>query len=426
MLRGGLWRHPDFLKLWTGQAVSRIGSAVSVQALPLAAVMSLGATPLQMGFLNGAGAAGILFFGLFAGAWVDRFRRRPILILTDLGRALVLGSIPLAAALHALNMSYLYLASMAAGLLTIFFDSAYEAYVPSLVSRDNVLEANAKLALTVSIADISGTGVAGTLVQLFTAPMVILADAVSFLGSAFFVWRITAPEPDPKRAGPADMRREITEGLRESWYNPTLRALARRKGMAAFFAGFIGCLYMVFAIRDLHLKPAVLSLVIAVGGVSNLFGAMVSESLVKRFGIGHTLFGSALAAGVAALLPPFARGSAATCAGVLVLAQTVDMAWPIYHINEVTLRQSVTPERLLGRVNSAMNMLFYGIFPVGGLVAGIIAEYIGMRTTLIIGGAGFLLSSFWLRGLIAVDAAPADSAAIGTYPGDPGAPGQNP
>ncbi|MDR3699008.1 MAG: MFS transporter [Candidatus Sulfopaludibacter sp.] len=396
MPRGGLWRNPDFLRLWTGQAISQMGSAVSAQALPLAAVLSLGASPLQMGLLNGAGAAAILLFGLFAGAWVDRFRRRPILIFADLGRAAVFGAIPLAAAFHRLSMNYLYLAAASGGLLSVFFDSGYQAYVPALVRRENILEANAKLALTVSIADITGTGAAGVLVQWLTAPMAILSDAASFLCSAFSVWRIQTREPPPKIDGPRHMQREIAEGLREAWHNPTLRILTRRTATAAFFLGFIGCLYFVFAIRELHLSPALLGGIIAIGGVSNLFGALISERLVARFGIARTLLGSALAAGAAALLLPLAHGPVPACAATLALAQTLDMAWPIYHINELTLRQTVTPDRLLGRVNSAMHLLFRGIMPAGALAGGILAESIGMRPTLLAGALGFLLSSLWL------------------------------
>ena len=396
MPRGGLWRNPDFLKLWTGQAVSQMGSAISLQAVPLAAVMTLGATPFQMGLLNGAGAAAILAFGLFAGAWVDRFRRRPILIIADLGRAAGYGSIPLAAALHRLSMNHLYLAAAAGGLLTVLFDSGYQAYVPALVQRENILEANAKLALTVSIADITGTGAAGLLVQWLTAPMAILFDAASFLCSSFSVLRIQTREPAPKIGGAGHIGAEIVEGLREAWHNPTLRILSKRKGTAAFFMGFIACLYVVFAIRELHLSPALLGGVIAVGGGSNLFGALISERLVKRFGIARTLFGSALVAGAAALLLPLARGPVSACAATLILAQIFDMAWPIYHINELTLRQTVTPDHLLGRVNSAMHLLFHGILPAGALAGGILAESIGMRATLFAGALGFLLSSLWL------------------------------
>ena len=196
-------------------------------------------------------------------------------------------------------MGHLYLAAGAGGLLTVFFDSGYEAWMcPSLVDRENRLEANAKLALTVSIADVGGTGAAGVLVQWITAPIAILFDAVSFLASAFSIWRIEKSEPPPQAQAQPHMRREIAEGLHEAWHNPTLKILTKRAAMAGFFGGFFGCLYMVFAIRELHLGPALLGGIIAVGGASNLFGALVSERLVKRFGIARTLFGSAVMAGV--------------------------------------------------------------------------------------------------------------------------------
>ncbi len=403
MPRGKLWGDTDFLKLWYGQAVSKIGSAISTQAIPLAAVLLLGASPWQMGLLNGAGAAAILLFGLFAGAWVDRVRRRPLLIAADLGRAAVLATIPLAAAFHRLTMHHLYFAAAAGGLLTVLFDSGYEAYVPFLVERENILEANSRLALTVSIADIGGTGVAGLLVQSIGAATAILVDAASFVASAFSLWRIGKNEGAPEAGPGGGIRGEIAEGLREAWHNPVLRILTRRTAMAAFFGGFIGCLYIVFAIRELHLRPALLSMVIAVGGVSNLFGALVSERLVQRFGIGRTLLGAALTAGAAVLLPPLAHGSPAQCAAVLIIAQLFDLSWPIYQINELTLRQSVTPSRLLGRVNSAMYLLFYGVMPLGALAGGAIAQTAGMRATMMAGAVGFLLSCLWLLPLVRYD-----------------------
>ncbi len=393
---GGLWRNRDFLKLWAGQAVSQVGTRISAQALPLAAVLTLQASPFQMGLLNGAGGAAVLLFGLFAGAWADRLRRCPILIFADLGRAAVLGSIPLAAALHRLTMGHLYLASAASGLLSVFFDAGYQAYVPALVERKNILEANGKLALTESIADVGGTGAAGLLVQWITAPMAILFDAVSFLVSAFSIWRIEKREQPPKAEAQAHIFREIADGLRTSWRNPILRALTKRTATAAFFAGSIGCLYMVFAIRELHLSPALLGGIISLGGVSNLFGAWVSERLVKRFGFGTVLIASALACTGAGLAPPLAHGTVAACAATLVAGQAFDMGWPIYNINELSLRQAVTPDHLLGRVNSAMHLLFYGVIPVGALAGGKIAQSIGMRATMLAGAAGFLLSTLWL------------------------------
>jgi len=181
-----LWRDPDFLKLWAGQAVSQIGSWITLVGLPLTAVLVLGASPLQMGLLSGAGAAAVLVFGLFAGAWADRLRRRPILIAADLGRAAVLGTIPLAVTLHRLTMGHLYLVAAASAVLTVFFDVSYQAYLPALVSRENILEGNSKLALTDSIAGIAGPGLTGVLVQAITAPIAAKMSNIEVIGLVLY------------------------------------------------------------------------------------------------------------------------------------------------------------------------------------------------------------------------------------------------
>src|SRR5579862_1916996 len=249
MRRHGLWRNSDFLKLWAGQSVSQVGSWITMVGLPLTAVMVLNASPLQMGILSGAGAAAVLIFGLFAGAWVDRLRRRPILIAADLGRAVVLSIIPLAAMLHRLTIGDLYLVAVASSILTVLFDVSYQAYLPALIERENILTGNSRLALTESIAGIAGPGVAGTLVQLITAPMALLFDAGSFVCSAVSVWLIRKAEPAPTRTLEPHIAREISEGLGASWRDPLLRGLALRKATSAFFLGFGSSLYFLFATR---------------------------------------------------------------------------------------------------------------------------------------------------------------------------------
>jgi predicted MFS family arabinose efflux permease len=392
----GLWRDREFLKLWAGQAVSQMGSRVSATALPLAAAFTLQASPLQMGILSGASAAAILIFGLFAGAWVDRVHRRPILILADLGRAAILLAVPIAASMHRLSMGVLYAVAASTGLLTVFFDAGYQSYVPSLVKRDKLLEANSKLALTESIADIGGPGLGGILVAWFTAPMAFLFDAASFLFSAVSIWRIHRPEPPPAVSDDADMLREISEGLQVSWHDPILRALMLRKGTAGICAGVVGGLYFLFAIRELHMDAARLGLIVSLGGISNLFGALVSERLVRRCGIGPVIISAALLTGVAVLIPPLAHGTVPVCTAYLAAGQAFDMTWPIYMINEQTLRQTVTPDRLLGRVNSAMHLLFFGAMPLGALAGGIIAQSTGLRVAMLAGALGFLLSTVFL------------------------------
>ncbi|HLK64902.1 MAG TPA: MFS transporter [Bryobacteraceae bacterium] len=391
-----LWHEPDFLKLWGGQAVSRLGSAITDGALPLTAILMLNASPFELGLLSGAGAASILIFGLFAGAWADRLRRRPILIGTDLGRALILGMVPITAAFGHLRMSYLYMISAASSLLTVLFEVSYQAYLPSLVERENLMEGNSKLALAGSAADVAGPGLMGVLVQWFTAPKAILLDAVSFLVSALSVALIRKPEATPKLDRQPEMKREIVDGLRASWQQPILRALVLRTGTSAVFLGFFAALYMVFAIRELHLSPALLGAIISVGGASSLAGAFVTPWLVKRFGVGPTLIGAAIVTGITTLMPALSRGPVIVCASILGLAQLFDVSWPVYHINKVSLQQAVTPDHLLGRVNSAIYLLFRGLIPVGALLGGALGDAIGMRPTMFVGASGYLLSALFL------------------------------
>ena len=392
----GFRLDPDFRKLWIGQAISQIGSNITGVGLPLTAVLVLKASPLQMGFLSGVGAAAVLIFGLFAGAWVDRLHRRPILIAADLGRAVVLGIIPLAAMLHRLTIGDLYLVAVGSSILTVLFDVSYQAYLPSLIARENILTGNSRLALTESIAQIAGPGLAGILVQLLTAPMAMLFDAASFVCSASSVWLIRKPEPLPTRTLEPHIGREISEGLVASWRDPLLRALAGRTASSAFFLGFGSSLYFLFAMRELGLTAALLGIIIAIGGTSGLFGAFLAEWLVRRFGFGRTFIGSAMAIGMAMLLIPLAHGSVAACSAFLIAAQLGDLAWPVYTISERSLRQAITPNHLLGRVNSSMHLLFHGVLPLGALAGGAIAQAVGMRRALLIGAIGVLLSTMWL------------------------------
>jgi len=396
MLPGGLLRDPDFLKLWFGQAVSRIGSQVTLVGVPLTAILLLGASPLQMGALAGVSAAPVLLFGLFAGAWADRLRRRPILIAADLGRAAVLAVIPLAAMLGRLTMTHLYVVATLSGFLTVLFDVSYQAYLPSLVERENIVEGNSRLALTESLAEIAGPSLTGALVQLITAPMAILCDAVSFAASAVSLWLIRKPEPPPTRALAPHMGREIAEGLRTVWRDPLLQPLAGRSAMAAFFLGFGSSLYFLFVTRELGLTAVLLGLVISAGGLSNLAGAFLAGRIASRWGVGRTLVGSALVIGLAMLAVPLARGSVAVCTAILIASQLCDAAWPVFSINQTSLRQAITPHHLLGRVNAATHLLFHGILPLGALAGGAIAEAIGARNTLLMAACGILLSTLWL------------------------------
>ncbi len=396
MSEPGLWRQRDFLKLWTGQTISQIGSAVSTLGIPFAALTLLHATPRQMGFLSGAGGASVLLVGLFAGAWADRVRRRPLLIAADLGRAALLFTIPLAASLHRLVMPQLYAVAVATGILSVVFDAGYQAWLPTLLPPGQLVEGNSKLALSASAAEVAGPGLTGFLVERITAPLAILADALSFLASALSLALIRQPEPPAEHEPNPHILREIADGLRTCAESPVLRALALRTAAAAFSLGLISSLYLILAVRELRLSAALLGAIISVGGVSNLFGASLAPRLLARFGAGRTLIGAALTTGLGGLLFPLAHGSVAVASGFLLASQLFDAAWPVYSITEHCVVQALTPNQYLGRVSSAMNLLFRGLIPAGAIAGGFLAGPLGVRQTMFAGVAGFLLSTAFL------------------------------
>ena len=389
---GGLWRNPDFLKLWAGQTISEVGSRITRDGVPYTAVIVLHAQPQQMGFITAVGAASVLLFGLLAGVWVDRFRRRPIMIAADIARAAVLASIPIAAFSNALSMAQLYVVIALAGFCTVFFDVAYQSYMPSLVERENLLEGNSKLAMSSSAAEIAGPGLTGILVQLITGPIAILFDALSFLVSAASVALIRKPEPPH---APSETKPHPIAGLRFVFAHPLLRPLACFSVTAFLFLGFMGPLYVLYAIRELHISPAALGIAIAMGGAGAMLGATFAPAIGRRFGLGHTFIGSVLAIAVAYAMIPLAHGPMAL---LYLMAQQLlgDFAFSTYMINELTLRQSVAPEEMLGRVNAAMQLMTRGVFPLSALAGGILASTIGIRPTMAISVAGVLIASLWL------------------------------
>lgn len=388
----------DFAKLWTAQTISAFGSIITRDALPLTAIITLGAAPAQVGLLAAAGRLPVLLVGLPAGVWVDRLRRRPILIAADLGRAALLFTIPLAYMLDVLALPQLFLIAFLAGILSVFFEVADQSFLPTVISRHKLVEGNSRLGLSSSLAEIAGPAMAGTLVQLITAPLAVLVDAISFLFSALLLGSIRKQEamPDPSQRH-ANMGLEIVEGLRATFGNPILRTLAVSSATFSLLGGFIGALYYLYAIRELELPPALLGIVIASGGIGALAGAALAPRASSRYGLGRALVGSLLVVGLAALLIPLAGGPPPLAASILIVGQLVgDTALMIYFVNEVSLRQAVSPDHVLGRVNASMQFLVAGVGPLGLILGGLLGEALGMRPTLVMGAMGGLLACLWL------------------------------
>jgi MFS family permease len=396
--RSGLWQHRDFMKLWLGQTVSQFGSHITGAALPFVAFLTLGATPLQLGILGAMGSVPILLFGLFAGVWVDRLRRRPILIGADLGRALILGSIPLAALLGVLRIELLYVVAALVGILTVFFDVAYASILPSLVTRHELVEANSKLGSSSALAEIGGPSLAGFLVQLISAPFAILIDAVSFVLSAAGIILIrTAEPPPPPAAERRPVLRDMAEGLRLVLRQPILRGLAGHAATMTFFGNFIGVLYSIYCVQELGIPPAIVGVMIGLGGVGAFIGTLIVGPVTRRLGVGRSIIGAVLFGTLVNMMIPLVWGPPLLVAGILMMTQLVgDIGWPVYSVNEQSLRQAIVPDRLLGRANASMQFLTGGIAPLGALLGGWLGEVIGMRPTLLIAIAGLLLAILWL------------------------------
>lgn len=390
-----LWQHQDFLKLWVGQTVSELGTVVTRTAVPLVALLVLGAGPWELAVLVIVTSAGVLLVGLFAGAWVDRLRRRPLLIWDDFFRGALLLSIPIAYAFGALRIEQLYIVMFLESCLGALFDAAYPAYVPTLIGRDRLVEGNSRLATSSSIAEIGGPGFAGALVQIVSSPFAILVDAVSFVVSAVSLLLIHTPEPPPPpRETTTRIVHEIVEGLRIVRRHAIVFPLAASSVPGHVFGAFYGVLYSIYLLRELHLDPFLLGIVISAGGVGSLVGSLFASRVVNRFGIGRALVGTAIAASILGVLTPLAQGPVALAALMVFLPQLIgDGLQTIEGVAELSLIQGVVPDRALGRVNATLDVVSHGLgYPVGALIAAFVAEQIGVRGAIAIGWAGMALS----------------------------------
>ena len=393
---GGLWRHPSFLKFWAASAISDVGSQVSALALPLVAALMLGATPWQMGLLSAAGSLPTLLVGLFAGVWVDRVRRRPLLIAADLGRAAILLTIPLANIWGLLRIELLYVVALSAGVLTVLFDVTFLSFVPSLVAREQLVEANSKIEATSSAAQVVGPGLGGVLVGALGAAFAVVIDALSFVASALFISSIRVTEPSPSGAG-RGVAAEIGEGLREVFTHRILRVLAGCSATSNLFGRMFLAVYVLYMTRDLGLGSVGVGLVFATGGFGALAGALVAGPVTRRFGPGPTMIGAQLLFGLTGMLVPLAVLVPRVALPMIVASEFGQwMAVTAYYVNAVSVRQAMIPDRLQGRVNATMRFIAGGALPIGALIGGALGGVIGLPLTLVVAEFGMLLAFLWL------------------------------
>jgi MFS family permease len=391
--RGGLWRHADFLKLWSAQSISQFGSQISGLALPLVALYALHATAFQVAALGTVEFAPFLFFSLPAGVWVDRLSRRLIMVVADLGRAVALGSVPVAAAIGHLTLAQLYVVGFVTGTLTVFFDVSYQSYLPSIVERGNLVDGNAKLEVTRSIAQLGGPGAGGLLVRALTAPYAIAADAISFLWSASWLFAIRLKETLPERtADSPSMARELRDGLTYLVRHRYWRWISMSTAIFNFGSNVSFAILVVYMVRRLHLSALQIGLTFSLGAIGGLIGASFARRIGLRLGVGRTILAGTIIDGLPLLLIPLAPTSF-PIPFIVVAFALVEFGVILYNVSAISLTQALVPERLLGRVNASRRFIVWGTIPLGSLASGGLATWLGLRPTIFIGIVGCLLAA---------------------------------
>ena len=395
---GGLWSHPDFLKLWTGQSISELGSQVSQLAIPWLAAVELHASPLSFSLLGVLGFLPFILFALPAGVWVDRLRRRQILIVGDSARAVLLALIPILWAAGVLQIWHLLVLEFVIGIFTVFFDVAYQSYLPALIEREHLIDGNSKLQLTVSIAQVGGPTVSGTLIAAITAPYAIVVDAVSFAISSVFMigmkHRENLPRQDAAEPRP-HMWPQVKEGLAWVVGNRNLRAIAGCTGTSNFCSGLMFSIVILYMVRVLHLSSIQAGAVFAVGSAGSIAGALLANRLGKKFGVGSAIVFMAVIFSFGGLAYPLAPASfplPLLMAGQLLFGFSA----VAYNILQVSYRQAITPERLQGRMNAAMRWIVWGTIPLGTLAGGAIAQATSLHTAIWVGAVLATPTFLWV------------------------------
>ena len=386
--KGPLWRNGAFVSLWSAATVSQLGSQVSLLALPFVAIATLKATTFEVAALGMVNFAPLLIFSLPAGVWIDRVRRRPVMVAADAGRAIALASIPVAYTAGALTIWQLFAVGFFTGTLSTFFDVASTAILPSIVEREHLGDGNAKLQISNQTAQVVGPGLAGTLIGALGAPYAVVADALSFVGSAAFLSRVPAKDRPERRDSP--MLADIREGLRYILRHPITRPSLAFLTTANFFNSILFSVLLLFAVRKLGLSARQVGLIFTLSNVGSLVAALSTSRLQRRYGFGRVMLVTAFS-GWALLLIPFAHG--ATRIPFLVLALlSFGSGAVIHNASSVTIRQATTPNRLLARVAASNRMVVWGTIPIATLLGGVLGTYLGLRTAVLIGASGRALA----------------------------------
>ncbi len=389
-----LLHNQTFLKLWAANTISNFGTMFG--ALSLTALIYLDATPAQMGILAAATSVPVLLFALAAGVWVDRLPRIPVMVIADLGRFAVLMTVPIAALAGSLRIEQLYVVSFITGCLTVMFSVAFRSVLPVLVSRDRLIDANSSLGMSESVTATASPAIGGGIVQSVGGPVAVFVDAITFLLSGLFLRRIPSPASN-ERPQRRSVLTEASEGFRAVTDQPVLRAILGMVATYSFFSGFILTLYGLWVIQGLGFSAFTLGLLLGSGGIGSLAGAWLAGATARRLGLGRSVVAAYTVAAALSFLTPLASGPAWLALAMLLSEQCLgDTFWTVHNIQAISIRQSITPDEQLGRVNAVFLFASQGLRPLGALVAGIAAGFIGVRAGLLISCTGINLAGIWL------------------------------
>lgn len=389
-----LRENPRFRRFWAGQSVSLLGDQITLIALPLVAVLSLDASAAQMGYLVAAELAPNLLFSLHAGAWADRHaRKRQTMIATDLGRALLLGSLPLAYAFDALTFPHMLVVAFLIGTLSVLFQVSYSSLFVTLVPRDRYLEGSSIMNGSRALSFVAGPSIGGVLVQILSAPVTLVADAFSYVVSALFLRSVDAPEPEEETAE----KGHVVAGVRFVAGNPIVRAALGATATINFFNFAFFALFVLYATKTLGVEPGLLGLVLGAGAAGGVIGALVTGRIARRIGIGPAFAVGCVLFPAPLLLVPLAEGPTWVILVYLFAAEFGSgLGVMMLDIAAGAIFAAVIPDRLRSRVSGAYMVVNYGVRPLGALVGGALGSWMGLRETLWVATAGGLLGFLWL------------------------------
>ena len=391
-----LWRNPNFLRLWSSETISSFGAQFSELALPFTAVLVLQGSLAELGILNAAITAPFLVFSLVAGVWVDRHKRRSVLILSNVGRALLLASIPVAAATHLLTIPLIIGIAFLVGTLRVFFDIAYQSYLPALVEREELVDANSRLEASRAVSSVAGPSIAGIVIQIITAPFAVAVDATSFIFSTSFIRRIEHDDITKEVVERPSMLSDVREGLEVVLRDARLRATAGASAFANFFEFAIQAIFVLYAVNTLGLGPELLGIILGIGALGAIVGALLAGKLAGKIGLGPTII-AALTLGVMTWGPLIYFANRQTAVPFLIAAWFFgEISFVVWGINQSSFRQAICPDRLQGRVNATLRFLAAGVIPVGSITGGVLGEVLGLRPAIGIATIGLLAAPVWV------------------------------